>query len=109
MRLMIKRGVTARNGLTDGAQQHVVAEWLRQELDSSRLHSLDCHGHVTVTRDENDRHVNSIDGDALLQIETIEVRKTNVKYEAARSNDSWTGEEFLRGREGLRLPASAAD
>src|ERR1700724_105375 len=62
-----------------------------------------------VTSDEDDRHVNPIDSDALLQIETIEARKSNVEYQAARSKDSWARQEFLCGRECLRLPACAAD
>ena len=95
--------------LPDGAQQHVVAEWLRQELDRSRLHGLDRHRHVAVARDEDDRHVSPIDGDALLQVETVEARKRNVKHQAARNKGSWAGEEFLCGRECLRLPAFAAD
>src|SRR2546427_8598737 len=33
----------------------------------------------------------------------------SVKHQAAWRSDSWTGEEFLRGRERLRLPAGAAD
>ena len=69
-------------------KQHVIVEWLRQELDRSRLHGLDRHRHVAVARDEDDRHVNPIGGDALLQFETIEVRKINVKYQAARNEDS---------------------
>ncbi len=109
LRLVSKCSLAALDGVPDGAQQHVVAEWLRQELDSSRLHRLDRHRHVAVTRDEDDRHVNPIDSDALLQIETIEVRKSNVKDQAARSQDSWARQEFLSGRERLRLPARAAD
>jgi hypothetical protein len=35
--------------------------------------------------------------------------KSDVEYQAARGKDSWTGEEFLCGRECLRLPACAAD
>ena len=101
--------LAALDGVPDGAQQHLVAEWLGQELDRSRLHGLDRHRHVAVTGDEDDRHVNPIGGDALLQIETVEVRKSNVKHQAARSKDSWAGQEFLRGRECLRLPACAAD
>src|SRR5205807_1898196 len=49
-------------------QQYVSAKWLRQELDSSGLHGLDGHRHVTITRDENDGHVRAIE-DALLQIQ----------------------------------------
>jgi hypothetical protein len=93
----------------DGAQQRLVAERLRQELECSPLHGLDRHRHVAVSRNEDDRHVNPIDGDALLQIEAAEVRKTDVEYQAARDKKWWTGEKFLRGREGLGLPPCAAD
>jgi hypothetical protein len=55
------------------------AERFRQELDGARLHGLD-RRHVAVTRDEDDRHVNPVDGNALLQFETIDVRKSHVKY-----------------------------
>jgi hypothetical protein len=48
-----------------------------------------------VTRNEDDRHVDPIAGDAFLQIETIETWKRNVKYEAARNKDSWAAEKFL--------------
>src|SRR5205807_1734482 len=82
-----------------------LAEWLRQELDSARLHGLDGHRYVTVTRNKDDRHVDPIAGDAFLQIETIEAWKRNVKYEAARNKDSWAAEKFLRGREYFRQPA----
>src|SRR5256886_7003384 len=39
LRLAIQCSAAALDGLADGAQQDVVAEWLRQELDGSRLHS----------------------------------------------------------------------
>src|ERR1700688_2509065 len=99
---MINCSLAALDGVPDRVQQHVVAEWLRQELDSARLHGLHRHRHVTVTGDEDDRHVNPIDSNALLQIETIEVRKSNVKDQAARSQDSWARQEFLSGRKRLR-------
>ena len=73
--------------LPDGVQQHLVAEWLRQELDGSRLHGLDRHRHVAVAGDEDDRHVDPVGGDALLQIETVEVRKIDVQHQAARGED----------------------
>jgi hypothetical protein len=97
--------LAALDGVPDGAQQHVIAEWLRQELESSPLHGLDRHRHVAVARDEDNRHVNPIGGDALLQIETIETWKRNVKYEAARNKDSWAAEKLLRGREGVYVEA----
>jgi hypothetical protein len=45
----------------------------------------------------------------LLQIETIAVRQVDVKDQAAWGRETWACEEFLRGREDLRLPAGAAD
>src|SRR5437879_4257014 len=109
LRLATKCGLAALDGVSDGTQQNVIAEWLRQELDSARLHGLDRHRYITVTRNKDDRHVDPIAGDAFLQIETIEAWKRNVKYEAARNKDSWAAEKFLRGREYFRLPAFAAN
>src|SRR5256886_13553149 len=105
LRLAIQCSATALDGLADGAQQDVVAEWLRQELDSSPLHRLDGHRHVSVACDEDDGHIGTLRRDAPLYVEAIEAWKGNVKYEAARHRDSGAGEEFLRGRERLRLPA----
>jgi len=38
----------------DGGQEHVVTEWLGEELDSHRLHALDSHRYVAVAGDEDD-------------------------------------------------------
>jgi hypothetical protein len=84
---MFKRTKAASDGVTDGVQQNVGAEWLRQEFDSSRPHGPDRHHCIAATRDEDNRHVNSIDSQVLLQIEPVEVRKTNIKYQATRSRD----------------------
>src|SRR6266478_2618985 len=70
LRLATKCGLAALDGVSDGTQQHIIAEWLRQELDSARLHGLDGHRYVTVPRNEDDRHVDPIAGDAFLQLET---------------------------------------
>ena len=51
----------------------------------------------------------AIGRDALLQVEAVEVRKRDIEHQAARSEDARAGEELLRGREGLRLPACASD
>src|SRR5438105_12334259 len=51
LRLAIQCSAAALDGLVDGAQQDVVAKWLRQELDSSPLHRLDGHRHVSVACD----------------------------------------------------------
>ena len=104
LRLMTKCSVAAFDGVSDRTQQQLIVDWLRQEIDSSRLQSPDCRRHIAVRRDEDDRHFNSI-GDALLQIETIEIWKSNVQYQAAWSQYSWAGQEFLCAREDFRLPA----
>jgi hypothetical protein len=60
-----------------------------------------------VPRNEDDRHVGPIAGDAHLEIDTIETWKRNVKCEAAWNKDSWAAEKFLCRREYYRLPAFA--
>jgi len=82
LRFLTKYGCTALDGVPNGDQQNLVVKRLCQEFDSPRLHGLHGHRHIAVSGDEDDRHVDPID-DALLQIETIEVRKTNVQYQAA--------------------------
>ena len=42
--------------------------------------------------------------DALLQIETIEIRKTNVQYQALGTRTRGRVRNFLGNRENLRLP-----
>src|SRR5579864_1956139 len=109
LRLATKCGLAALDGVSDSTQQHIIAEGLRQELDSACLHGLDGHRYVTVTRNEDDRHVDPIAGDAFLQIEAIETWEGHVKYEAARNEDSCAAEKFLCGREYFWLPAFAAN
>jgi hypothetical protein len=62
-----------------------------------------------VLRDEDDRHVDPIGGDALLQLEAVEIRERNVQDQAARSDGSRVSQELHRRFEGLGLPARAAD
>ena len=104
-RLASKRSAAALDRLPDGRQQHLIAEWLGQELHCPSLHRLHRGRHVAITGDEDDRHIRPID-DALLEIETIEVGKCHVENQAARTVDARTFEELLRRREGLGLPAA---
>ena len=59
--------------LGDRSQRYIVSEWLGQELHRAALHRTYGHRHVAMAGDEDDRHVDAIAGDALLQFETIEV------------------------------------
>src|SRR5690242_14890585 len=97
------------DGVPDRAQQHVITEWLRQEFDSSRLHGLHRHRHITITSDEYDWHVGPFDSDALLQLKTVKARERNVEHDAARNKRSWAGKEFLCRGECLRLPTLGAN
>src|SRR3984957_12940170 len=109
LRFLTQYALASINRIADRVEQHVSVEWLRQEFCSSCLHRPDCRWYVGVPCDEDDRHVNSIGGDALLQIEAIEVRKLNVKYQATRREDSGTSQEFLCGSECFRPAACALD
>src|SRR6266480_1091682 len=100
----IQCSAAALDGLADGAQQDVVAEWLRQELDSSPLHRLDGHRHVSVACDEDDGHIGTLRRDAILYVEGNKTRKPDVEHEADRDEVARKREEFLRGFKGLGLP-----
>ena len=102
--LVSKRNAAALDGLTDGSQQHVIAEWLGQELHCPGLHRLDRGRNVAITSDEDDRHVCPID-EALLEIETGEIGKRHIQNQATRTADARTFEELLRRFERLGLPA----
>src|SRR5215469_14597174 len=93
--LVSKSNAAALDGLTDGSQQHVIAEWLGQELHCPGFHRLHRGRHVAVTGDEDDRHVCPID-EALLEIQTSEVGKRHIKNQATRTVDARTFEELLR-------------
>jgi hypothetical protein len=58
-----------------------------------------------MTSDEDDWYVNAIRCDDFLQLESIQIRKRNVQYEAAWFWDPWMSKEFLGGRKCFRMPA----
>lgn len=107
--LMVQNNTTSFEGLMDSADQYIVAEWFRQEFNSSRLHSLHCLRHITVASDEDNRHVGSFGSDALLQFEAIDSWKCNVEDETAWYGDLGMVEECSCRSEYLWLPAFVAD
>ena len=46
-----------------------------KKLDGARLNGPDSHRHVTVTGDEDYGHIDPVRRDALLEIQTVEVRQ----------------------------------
>src|SRR5262249_6373249 len=53
-RFLVKRKATAFESLSDGGQQQVISEGLREKLDSPRLHCLDSRVQVKTARNEDD-------------------------------------------------------
>src|SRR4051812_40112060 len=83
--LAAKRGSTSLDGLLDCADERVAGQRLRQKLDSSSFHGLHRHRYITVARYENDRHIEPVSRDALLQFETINIGKAHIEHQAARA------------------------
>src|SRR5262252_7106201 len=73
-RLLAQRNAAALERAPDGADQCVVGERLRQELYGSSLHGSNRHRDVAVPRDKDDRQILSLAADALLHLETVQVR-----------------------------------
>src|SRR5262245_17311212 len=82
LRIAGERRPAAVERLPDRADQHVLIDRFRQELDGAALHRLDDHRGITMSGDEDERHVVAIDGDELLQLETVEVGKIDVEDQA---------------------------
>jgi hypothetical protein len=64
---------------------------------------------VARAGEKDNWHITAFASEALLEFETIQVRRRYIKDETARNGGSRTGEEFVGGCERLRLPASGAD
>jgi hypothetical protein len=62
-----------------------------------------------MTGDENNRHVGAFDRKAFLQFKTVQTWERKVEDKTARNRGSWMIEEFLCGRECLRLPVLIPD
>jgi hypothetical protein len=61
-----------------------MSQRLRQKFDSSRLHRWHRHRNVTVTADEENRHVGAF-AELLWQVETAESRERHIANEAAEN------------------------
>jgi hypothetical protein len=73
------QGLAAFEAKTDSAQKNVIPQRFGQVLESAGLHSSDGCLHIGLSRDEDDRHVSAV-RDTLLQIETIEIRQSDIQY-----------------------------
>jgi len=105
--LVAKRSAAAIDGLPNGAEQHIVLERLRQDLDGSGPHRPDGHRDVAVASDEDNREVDSARRRLFPGGRDAEVGKVNVENEAARSQDSRVGKKLASGAEGSGRQPSA--
>src|SRR5208283_1010223 len=85
LRFLTQNSAAPFNTQTDGTQQRFIAEWLRQEFHSSRLHRLDRLGDVNVARNEDNRKIGALARDAFLKLKTTEARKREIQNQAARN------------------------
>jgi len=95
--------------MPDRIQQYFIIAWLSQEFLSSAFHCFHRHGYIAMAGEKGNRHVTAFGSEALLEFETIQIRRRYIKDETARNSGSRTGEEFVCGCERLRLTTSGAD
>src|SRR5262249_30291877 len=69
---------------SNGVEQILLAERLRQELDGAGLHGADRHWNVAVAGEEDDRQLGLRVGELALQIEPAEPREPHIQHEASR-------------------------
>jgi hypothetical protein len=108
-RFVLRCTAAAFEGIPLRVQQHVVAERLDEELHGSRFHRLDAHANVAARGDKDDGHVGPIDSHSFLEIETVGVGRGHVENQTARHRGPGAGQELLRRRKCLRLPAGCLD
>ena len=100
----------ARDRLSNGIKQSLLADRLQQEFDRAMLHGLDGHGNVAVSSDEDDRE-GIVGFDELpLEVETARgrARKSDIEHEAGRYI-GWLGaEKFIGGAKRLRIQIDRA-
>ena len=82
--------------LCDPIQQVLIAERFLQEVHGTVLHGLHCHGDVTVSRDEDDRHQRAARIELLLQLQAAHARHADIKHEATPALGVEVGQELLR-------------
>ena len=78
------KGAVALNSASNGHEQLLPAERLRQESDGARFHRPDRHGNVAVTGDEDDRQLRIRLDELTLQIESAEPWQAHIEHEASR-------------------------
>ncbi len=107
--LLRQGGLAPRQRLANGAEQDLVVEGLGEELDGARLHGLNRHRDVAMPGDEDDRHVEPVCCELLLEVEPVLTREADVEHQAAWHSGPLTTQELLGGLERLYLQTDALE
>src|SRR5882672_1420069 len=94
---------------SNGVEQLLLAERLRQELDRAGLHRPHRHGDVAVAGEEDDRHLGVRLDELALQIQPTQPREAHVEYEASRRVETTGVQERPRARKYLDLESHRCD
>src|SRR5215472_10227091 len=81
---LAERRPAALERSSDRREQHVIVEWLGEELDGSGFHRANRPRNVAVAGQEDDGHLAAIPGDPLLQLETVQPRQLDVQNQTVR-------------------------
>src|SRR6478752_10114370 len=92
--LVLARLSVAVQRQTDRIEQGLIVEGFGQELDRPRLHRLDCHRNVAVTRNEDDWNLHAGGDQLALNIDASRARKPYVEDEACRPVTPGIAKEF---------------
>src|SRR5258708_6092001 len=100
----------ALDRVSNGVEQVLLAERLRQKLHRTGFHGPDRHGDVAVAGEEDDRQRRVRLGKLLLEIQPAQPRQAHVEHETARRVGATGTQECLRAGEDLaREPYTAPD
>src|SRR5262249_6161495 len=94
---------------SNGVEQLLLAEWVRQEFDRARFHGPDRHGNVAVAGDEDDRQLRVRLDELALQIEPAQPRQAHVEDEASRRIRTTCVQERPRAGKHLDLESDGRD
>lgn len=83
------------DSLTDGVEQGLIPEWLREEVDSAGLHRFDRHRYISIGRQEYGRLRDAARVQLFLQIEPADAGHAYIEDEAARPIEGTKSSEEL--------------
>jgi hypothetical protein len=87
----------------DRIEQFLMPEGLGKKLHRSRLHGLDRHRNVSVSRKKNDGNADFPSLQLVLQIQAADAGQSHIQNQATRTVPTLQGQKFLRSSKTLRV------